>query len=138
MNETINIEMYIPQRPPFVMVGQLLFDDAVVTRTAFTIRPDNIFLENGQLQAAALVENIAQTAACGAGYKAKQQNEPVKIGFIGAIRNLLVHQLPQTGDELITETRLVNTVFTVQIVEGKVTCGDETLATCEMKIFLQP
>ncbi|ULQ51479.1 3-hydroxyacyl-ACP dehydratase [Flavihumibacter fluvii] len=137
MTNAENIEQFIPQRPPFVMVDQVLYDDELVTRTSFLIKDDNIFLENGRLEAAALVENIAQTAAAGAGYKAVQQQRPVQVGFIGAIKGLVVLGLPSPGQQLTTETRLVNTVFNVSIVEGKVCCGDAVLATCEMKIFLQ-
>lgn len=132
-----DITHVIPQRPPFVMVDELLQDDAAATRTWFRVKPGQLFLDNGRLEAAALVENIAQTAAAGVGYKALQANQPVQIGFIGAIRNLVVHELPATGDLLETETKLVNTVFNVSVVEGTVSCNGRLLATCEMKIFLQ-
>jgi len=138
MERTGDITQYIPQRAPFVMVDELLFDDDAITRTAFVVRADNIFLQHGRLEAAALVENIAQTAAAGAGYKAVLHKEAVKVGFIGAIKGLKVFALPALGDNLVTETKLVNTVFNVSIVEGVVKCGDEVLASCEMKIFLQP
>lgn len=138
MERTGDITRYIPQRPPFVMVDEMLFDDETITRTAFVVKADNIFLQHGRLEAAALVENIAQTAAAGGGYKALLRQEAVKVGFIGAIKGLKVIALPALGDTLVTETKLVNTVFNVSMVEGVVKCGDEVLATCEMKIFLQP
>ena len=138
MTDKVSIEDYIPQRPPFVMVDRVLSDDDQVTRTSFQVREDNLFMEDGLLQAPALVENIAQTAAAGAGYKSIHQNMPVKVGFIGAIRNLVVFGLPAVGKTLVTETRVVNKVFDVSIVEGTLTCEGEILASCEMKIFLQP
>jgi predicted hotdog family 3-hydroxylacyl-ACP dehydratase len=127
----------LPQRHPFVMIDNLMYDDERITRTSFKVQPENIFLVNGQLEAAALVENIAQTAAAGAGYKATNQQSAVKVGFIGAITNLVIEALPSEGDQLSTETRLVNKVFNVSMVEGKVSCGGKLLASCEMKIFLQ-
>lgn len=137
LSNDFDITRVIPQRPPFVMVDELVQDDAAITRTRFRVKPKQLFLENERLEAAALVENIAQTAAAGVGYKALQCGQPVQIGFIGAIRNLVVHELPATGDLLETETRLVNTVFNVSVVEGAVSCNGRLLATCEMKIFLQ-
>ena len=133
-----NITTLIPQRDPFVMIDNLLHDDEVRTNTNFTIRSENIFVSGNELSAAALVENIAQTAAAGAGYKAISQDSPVLVGFIGAIKNLEIGELPKVGDMLETETKLVNTVFNVSIVEGVVTCNGRKLASCEMKIFLQP
>lgn len=133
-----NITSIIPQRPPFVMVDELLLCDDSLTRTAFTVRAGNLFLENGKLGSSALVENIAQTAAAGPGYKALRDNSPVLVGFIGAIKNLVIDGLPSEGEQLITETRMVNSVFNVSMVEGKVFSGGKLLASCEMKIFLQP
>lgn len=133
-----NITSIIPQRPPFVMIDELIQCDESITRTSFIVRQDNLFLENGRLGSSAMVENIAQTAAAGPGYKAMAENGPVLVGFIGAIKNLVITDLPAEGDLLQTETRLVNSVFNVSIVEGKVFCGDKLMASCEMKIFLQP
>jgi predicted hotdog family 3-hydroxylacyl-ACP dehydratase len=127
----------LPQRPPFVMIDTLVADDPVSTETNFEILPSNILTLNGKATAALLVENIAQTAAAGAGYKALQGNGPVLVGFIGAIKNLEIHSLPEVGAQLKTITRQVNAVFNVSIVEGTVYRGDQLLASCEMKIFLQ-
>ena len=138
MTDTLSIEDYIPRRPPFVMVDRVLTDDEKLTRTSFLVKEDNLFIEDGLLQAPALVENIAQTAAAGAGFKAIHQNQPVKVGFIGAIKNLVVFGLPAVGKTLVTETRVGNKVFDVSIVEGTLTCEGEILVSCEMKIFLQP
>ncbi|HMJ46203.1 MAG TPA: hypothetical protein VK498_02685, partial [Ferruginibacter sp.] len=59
---------YIPQRPPFVMVDKILSSGESSTRTSFIIHEKNIFVENGKFREPGLVENIAQTAAAGAGY----------------------------------------------------------------------
>lgn len=127
----------IPQRAPFVMIDALLQDDATQTETSFEILPGNLLVEDGKATAALLIENIAQTAAAGAGYKALQGQGPVLVGFIGAIKNLVIHTLPTVGTFLKTTTRQVNAVFNVSIVEGTVYSGETILASCEMKIFLQ-
>lgn len=131
-----DIVSLIPQKPPFVMVGKLLYADDEMTRTSFTVATDNVLSENGFFTEAGLVENIAQTAAAGAGFKALKENEPVRAGFIGAVNNLEIFDLPKTGDELQTEVRIKDRVFNVIIVSGTVRCGDKLLAQCEMKIFI--
>ena len=72
MNEqeitSIDVLELLPQRPPFVMIDQLLHFDEVVTTTRFEIRPDNLFAEGPVLNPCALVENIAQTCAARMGY----------------------------------------------------------------------
>jgi predicted hotdog family 3-hydroxylacyl-ACP dehydratase len=131
-----NIHTIIPQRPPFVMIGELIHCDEESSASTFTVTSDNIFLSNNELQEPALVENIAQTAAARAGYMALQENRPVAIGYIGAIQQLEILDLPKTGDLLNTEIRVMNQVFDVTLISGKVSTAGKLLASCEMKIFI--
>ena len=62
-----HITELIPQRAPFVMIDTLEYHADGKTGTRFRIRPDNIFLREGRLETAALIENLAQTAAASAG-----------------------------------------------------------------------
>jgi len=131
-----HIETLIPQRPPFVMIDKLLsFSDATTT-TGFNIKADNIFVEDGLFKEPGLVENIAQTAAARAGYVSQTENKPVLVGYIGAVNNLQVFMLPQTGSELITEITIENQIFDVTLVSGKITCNGQPVAQCKMKIFI--
>jgi predicted hotdog family 3-hydroxylacyl-ACP dehydratase len=131
-----NIETLIPQRPPFVMVDELVYTDETTSRTTFRVTKDNIFLEDGTLKEPALVENIAQSAAARAGHIANQEKTPVKIGYIGGIKNLQVFSLPKINDLIETEITIENHIFDVTIIAGKIYCKEVLLAQCEMKIFL--
>jgi len=131
-----NIQSLIPQRPPFVMIDKLLSFSETATTTGFSVRADNIFVENGLLKEPGLVENIAQTAAARAGYVSQTENKPVQVGYIGAVNNLQVFMLPKTGDELITEITIENQIFDVTLVSGKITCNGQPVAQCKMKIFI--
>ncbi|MFT3701932.1 MAG: 3-hydroxyacyl-ACP dehydratase [Agriterribacter sp.] len=128
---------FIPQRPPFVMIETLIAAGDNDARTRLIVREDNIFVADGKLTEPALVENIAQTAAARIGYICSQKNEPVPVGFIGAVQNLEVFELPGVGEEIETEIRIKNQVFDVTLIEGKVFCSNNILAQCEMKIFIQ-
>lgn len=131
-----NILSCIPQRAPFVMVDKLLYSDETVTRSAFLIRADNIFVEYGCIKEPGLVENIAQTAAARAGHISQLQHKPVALGYIGAIKNLEIYFLPKTGDQLVTEITVQNQIFDVTLISGKITCNEKEVAKCEMKIFI--
>ena len=131
-----NIELLIPQKSPFVMIDKLLAYTETTTTTGFGIRGDNIFVKNGELKEPGLIENIAQTAAAGAGYVSKTENKPVQVGYIGAINNLQVFSLPRTGDELITEITIENQIFFFFLISGKITCNEQVIAQCNMKIFV--
>lgn len=131
----MNILSLIPQRPPFVMVDRVLSSDGNSTRTSFKITDDNIFVTGGRFREPGLLENIAQTAAAGAGELALREGKPVAIGYIGAIKNLEITDLPCVNDELITEISREEAIFDVTVVSGKVWCKGKLMAQCEMKIF---
>lgn len=132
-----NILSVIPQRPPFVMIDQLVACDSISSQTTFSVSPENILVDNGELSEAGMIENIAQTVAAGAGYMAKKNGEQVSIGYIGAVKNLEILALPKVGDVINTEVTVINQVFGVTIVTGKVECKGLELAKCEMKIFIK-
>ncbi len=126
----------IPQRPPFVMIDELMFTDEHRTGTRLQVRADNIFVENGLFREAGILENIAQTAAARAGYNSQRLGEAVKVGYIGAVKNFEVFDLPNVADVLETVISIGNQVFDVTLINGSVTCNNRLLAKCEMKIFI--
>lgn len=133
-SEKINI----PQKPPMVMVDRLVSFEDKTTVTSFVVKEDNIFAENGFLMEPGLIENMAQTAAAGAGLKPGVKEGKAPLGFIGGIRNLKIHSLPEVGDELITSVTVEHEVFDATVVTAKISCMDKLIAECELKIFLIP
>ncbi len=132
-----NIIEYIPQRTPIVMIDTLELCDGNVTVTNFEIRGDNIFVKDGILQEPGIIENIAQTAAAKAGYEIKKYGAEPLVGFIGAIKDLVIHELPKIGDIIQTTVTMKMEVMGVTLIEGKSTCKGADIASCEMKIILQ-
>jgi predicted hotdog family 3-hydroxylacyl-ACP dehydratase len=133
-----NIERYIPQRPPIVMVGALLQADEKMAMSSFEIRSGNIFVSGDSLQEPGLIENIAQTAAAHAGYYYIENELPVPIGFIAAIRNLKIASLPKIGETITTTVAITNKVMDVTIIEGSVSLNQSVICSCEMRIFIKP
>ena len=128
---------YIPQRPPIVLISRMYQSDDTTVITGFDITEEHIFTQKGQLTESGIVENMAQTAASKAGYIAVTNNTKPAVGFIGNIKDLIIHKLPESGNELLTEVVTKTQVMNVSIVEAKSYCNNELIATCEMKIFLQ-
>ena len=128
----------LPQRAPFIMVGQLLHYDEIVTSTRFQITEDNLFCQNGVFVASGIVENIAQTCAARIGYINKYiLHKDVNIGFIGAVRNLEIVQLPKVGETIETRIEVLSSSFGLTLARGEVRLLDGTLlAEGEMKIAL--
>ena len=134
--EEIDILDLIPQRPPFLLIDRLVDFGERHTVTRFTVRENHLFCEQGELQAAGLIENIAQTCAARMGYINLINAERVKLGFIGAIRDLEIRRQPRCGETLLTTIGNPQEVFRMMLVEAEVRSGDEILATAQMKIAL--
>jgi predicted hotdog family 3-hydroxylacyl-ACP dehydratase len=136
----IDIVELIPQRPPLMMVDSLTYYDPVVAKTVFTFREDNIFCTaDGRMEEAGLIENIAQTCAARTGYEVKnieQKDGIIKIGFIGMIKKMEMFRNPVVGEQLETTVVIAENFFNTTLVESKVEVAGETIALCEMKIYL--
>ena len=135
--EEIDILTLLPQRPPFVMIDKLLYCDKVVTKTDFRVREENIFCDNGRLTESGVIENIAQTCAARMGYiNLFVMKDTVKLGFIGAIRNMELHRLPKLDELITTQITVREEIFQMTLVTAQVTVGDEIIASSEMKISI--
>ena len=126
---SVNVLDLIPQRPPFNF-------DPVLTSSRFTVRDNNLFFSEGRLLASGLIENIAQTCAARIGYINRLSNEVIKLGFIGAVRNLKIYKTPLAGDTIYTTITVKEEVFQMTLVDAVVKLNDETIAEAEMKIAL--
>ena len=132
----IDILTLIPQRRPFVMIDRLLSFDEIESSTDFVIKEDNIFCKDGFFLETGIMENIAQTCAARIGYININNNESVKIGVIGSIKDLVITKLPKVGATLFTKVKVLSEVFAITLVEAEVYNNDELIAKCEMKISL--
>lgn len=135
--EEIDILELIPQRLPILMIDKLISFDEVITATKLVVRQDNLFYENGKFFEAGIIENFAQTCAARMGYINKIINsDEVRLGFIGAIKNLKINFFPTLGDEIETKIKVMNEYFNITLVNAKSVCNGEVIAECEMKISL--
>ncbi len=135
--EEIDIHELLPQQEPFVMVDKLTSFDMKTTTTNFTIREDNLFVEEGRLDTCALAENIAQTCAARLGYYNKYVlKRGIQVGFIGAIRAFKVYVQPCVGDHLDTTINVLQDIMGITLVDAIVKRGEEVIAEGEMKIAL--
>ena len=129
---------FIPQRPPFVLVDRILDCTKDFTISRFEVVASHLLCVDGFLQEGGLIENIAQTAAAGHGLFMRSQNKNVVRGFIGSVKKMQIHQLPEQNSVLITKIENISEVMNVNIVRG--TVADEQgkiYADCEMNIFLE-
>ena len=135
---SIDIHVLLPQQEPFVMVSRLVQLDDVRTVCEMDVRADNIFVDDGCLSASGLIENIAQTCAARIGFVNKFiLKKDVQIGYIGAIRNLEIFDLPKVGQQITTIVDIQEEVFGMTLASATVKQGEQTFVTTEMKIAVK-
>lgn len=132
-----NILEYIPQREPICLIHTIYECHNEGIKSGFFVEEGHFFTSNGHLMEAGIIENMAQSVAAQAGYMLKQKNEAPKVGFIGQIKDLVIHSIPKVNSEVITEIKLKNMVMSVTIIEATSYCNNQPVANCEMKIFIQ-
>ena len=77
---------------------------------------------------------MAQSCAARIGYICKYIKKiPVKPGYIGSIRNLIVERLPRAGETISTQVIHREEIFGITLSDVVVRSGEEILATATMK-----
>jgi len=127
----------IPQRPPMVMIDRLVYAGEKTAGGRLFIEETNMFCHNGFLQEAGMVEFIAQTAAAFTGYMQLEAGKPVKLGFIGSVKNLVINTLPTLNTEIESEIIIDSELLGFTIITGRVKQEGKVLAECEMRIKLE-
>lgn len=133
--ECTEIEELLPQKPPFMMVDKLVKYESEEAETIFAVREDNVMLQDGVLSSAGLMENIAQTSAARIGYYYKYiLKEPVKVGYIGAVKNMKVTRYPAVGECLHTHIHVIAEAFGMVAFVAVISDADgHAIARGEMK-----
>lgn len=147
MKVGVDIQNYLPHRAPMLMVDLILDIDTNFVETVFLIKEDNIFVDNGIFIEAGLIENTAQTCSSIVGKKYffeedGTENENVNvIGFISALKNLKIHELPKVGDSISTKATLVSKFvgddYTLCTMSCQSLLEDKILLECEINLFIQ-
>ena len=128
---------YIPQRHPIVMVDEFLGIEDNISTSALTITKDNIFCKDNELIECGIIEHIAQSAALRIGYIYKNAGKTIPIGFIGSVNDFTLSGNAKVDDKIVTEIKVEKEIMNISLVSALVRNGENTIAQCAMKIYLQ-
>lgn len=135
---SIDVHTVLPQQEPFVMIGTLTHFEMTTSTTETLIKSENIFVDNGEFSASGMMENIAQTCAARIGFYNKYiLHKDVQVGFIGAVKNYVIHGLAPVGSTITTTVDILEEVFGMTLATATVHCGDRLLATAEIKLSVR-
>jgi predicted hotdog family 3-hydroxylacyl-ACP dehydratase len=132
-------EAVLPQRPPMMLLHQLLSCTESAGSADAVIAADNPFLSpDGTLHPAALFELMAQAYAAVHGCQNRQAGEPVGVGFLGGIRHAVVHEAARAGDRLLVDVRRTAVVPPFVLAHAQVARDGRVLAEGELTLFIPP
>lgn len=135
---SIDVHTVLPQQEPFVMVGNLIAFSSDASTTETVINETNIFVDNGHFSPSGMMENIAQTCAARVGFYNKHVlHKDVQVGFIGAVRNYVINELPSVGTVIHTKVDILQDIFGMTLANAEVVSGDKVYATAEIKLSVR-
>ena len=135
---SIDVHTVLPQQEPFVMIGTMTHFELMTSTTETEIKESNIFVTDGQISAAGMMENIAQTCAARVGFYNKYiLKKEVQVGFIGAIRNYVVNELPKVGSTIVTKVDILEEIFGMTLATAEIKCEGRVVATAEIKLSVR-
>lgn len=135
---SIDVHTVLPQQEPFVMVGNLIAFSSDASTTETVIKDTNIFVDDGYFSPSGMMENIAQTCAARVGfYNNYVLHKDVQVGFIGAVRNYVINELPPVGTIIHTKVDILQDIFGMTLANAEVVCGDKVFATAEIKLSVR-
>lgn len=137
MYEGEGIKTFIPQREPMLMVNALYNADETSVETGLDVTKSNIFCkENGLFSETGIIEHIAQSAAVFAGYNDWKNNRPIVLGYIAEIKKFLLYKKVKVGDKLESSLKVVSQAMNITLMDAETKVGDEVVAKCKIKIFM--
>ena len=142
----LKIEHFLPHRPPMLMECKTPYIDADSVETHFDISADSIFTtKSGCFSEAGLIENAAQACSAITGQDFFEDddlegNSNKVIGYISAIKKVVIHFLPKVGDTLITKASLVSRYDTDEMsictIEASSFTNGDLVVNCTLNFLI--
>ena len=144
--QDIDITKFLPHRPPMLLVTSMPYIDDTSVTTNFQITKDCIFVQDDCLTAPGLIENAAQTcsAIVGQSYFHVDDLEGTSnsvIGYISAVKKVIIHALPKVGEILVSKATLVSRYDTEGLSICTISCSsfrnDDLIVDCTLNCLIQ-
>ena len=106
MNMVVDIEAYMPHRPPMRLVSELLCVEDDYAEAGTTLNAEAVVIDpNGKVEAAALMEIVAQAYAAAHGYQYHRDGKQPMRGYLAGIKDFRVEFLPPAGKRLLIKMK---------------------------------
>jgi predicted hotdog family 3-hydroxylacyl-ACP dehydratase len=139
MSLPADTEMYMLHRSPLRLVHRLLRveDDQAEAQTVLNIGDVGVG-SDGRVEAAVLLELVAQTYAASQGYKDRLADKASNIGYLVGAQDFHVEQAPAAGQPLVIKIKSSCAFADFHFVDGQVLCNGTVVAHGTLKVWVQP
>ncbi len=132
-------QAYMIHEPPLLLVQRLLRVDGPYAEAETVLAPGAVGVApDGTVEAAALIELIAQTYAAAQGYRDSEADQPPAVGYLVGASEVRIEQVPRAGDNLRIEIESTLAFEDFHTVDGRVLCDGKLCATGTLKAWVQP
>jgi predicted hotdog family 3-hydroxylacyl-ACP dehydratase len=138
------IEEVVPHSGPMILLDRLIEYEAPSPDQPGTgriladlrLRPDSKFVRDGKARAIVMVEYMAQAVAAYAGMLDRDKGDPIQIGYLIGIRELLLDvDTIGAGDHLEVSAVHVFGSRELGSFETRVTRDDRTIASATLTVY---
>ncbi len=139
MSLPADTEAYMIHRAPLRLVQRLLHVEGDRAEAETTLQVGDIGVDPaGQVEAAALVELVAQTYAAAQGYLDRRNVRPPSLGYLVGVQEFQIERPPRAGQRLEIKIKSSCSFEDFYLVEGRVLCEGWVAARGTLKIWVQP
>jgi predicted hotdog family 3-hydroxylacyl-ACP dehydratase len=124
---------------PLRLVKRLLRVDGPVAEAETVLESGDVGVApDGRIEAAVLIELIAQTYAAAQGYRDSISDQSPGVGYLVGASDVRIHRVPRAGDGLRIEVHSTLAFEDFHTVEGRVLHDGDLLAEGTLKAWVQP
>ncbi|SFN21676.1 3-hydroxymyristoyl/3-hydroxydecanoyl-(acyl carrier protein) dehydratase [Algoriella xinjiangensis] len=143
-NQNIAIQQFLPHRQPMLFVDTIILIETNYVEAIYTIKSDQLFLQNDYFSEIGLIENMAQVCSSIIGQKYFIDDDLQKgdlIGYISTIKTCTIYNLPKINQTILTKAKLLEVFdyedYAISTMETQVFIDDKVYATATLNLLLQ-
>jgi predicted hotdog family 3-hydroxylacyl-ACP dehydratase len=139
MNLPADAETYMLHRPPLRLIQSLLRveDDYGEAQTTLHVGDVGV-APDGRIEAAALLEMVAQTYAAARGYQQRQTGQKTELGYLVGASDFRIERRPAAGESLVIKIKSSCSFGSFYLIDGQVLCDGRVVAGGTLKAWVQP
>jgi predicted hotdog family 3-hydroxylacyl-ACP dehydratase len=126
-------------RLPLRLIQSLLRVEDDYAEAQTTLRAGDVGVgPDGKIEAAALLEMVAQTYAAARGYQERGSSKVSDLGYLVGANDFRIERRPVAGQTLVIRIKSSCSFGSFYLIDGQVLCEDQVVARGTLKVWVQP